>query len=306
MIRGEKILVTGPTSQVGWPVVRALAPENEVHGVARFGDAAKRERLEAAGVRTWQRDLAEPDLGDLPSDFDRVLNFAVVRSGDFDYDLAANAEGAARLLAHCAGAKGFLHCSSAAVYEHQGQTPARENDPLGDNHRVMMPTYSLTKIAAEATIRFAARQWNVPTVIARLSVPYGDEGGWPWYHLMMMKAGQPIPIHADGPNLFNPIHEDDITAMIPRLLEIADVPATVVNWGGSEAVSIEDWCAHLGTLTGLEAQLEVSARALGALPIDVTRMHERIGETRVPWREGIRRMVASRNPELLRSETSRS
>jgi len=302
MLRGEKILVTGPTSQVGWPLVRALASENEVHGVARFADPAGRERLEALGVRTWQRDLAEPDLRDLPRDFDRVLNFAVVRSGDFDYDLAANAEGAARLLAHCAGAKTFLHCSSAAVYQHQDGRPAREGDPLGDNHRVMMPTYSLAKIAAETTVRFAARQWNVPTVIARLSVPYGDEGGWPWYHLMMMKAGHPIPIHADGPNLFNPIHEDDTLEMLPRLLAIADVPAAVINWGGSEAVSIEAWCEHLAALTGLEARLEVSSRALGALPVDVTRMHERIGRTRVPWRDGIRRMVASRNPELLRGD----
>jgi UDP-glucuronate 4-epimerase len=302
VLRDEKILVTGPTSQVGWPVVRALASENEVHGIARFGDAAQRDRLEALGVRTWKRDLAEPDLADLPRDFDRVLNFAVVRSGDFDYDLAANAEGAARLLAHCAAAKGFLHCSSAAVYEHQGQKPAKESDPLGDNHRVMMPTYSIAKIAAETTVRFAARHWNVPTVIARLSVPYGDEGGWPWYHLMMMKAGHPIPVHADAPNLFNPIHEDDIIAMIPRLLEIAAVPATVINWGGSEAVSIEAWCAHLGALTGLEPRLEVSPSALGALPVDLTRMHEQIGTTRIPWREGIRRMVASRNPELLRGD----
>jgi UDP-glucuronate 4-epimerase len=148
-----------------------------------------------------------------------VLNFAVVRSGDFDYDLAANAEGAAR--------------------------------------------------------------------------------GWPWYHLMMMKASHPIPIHSDGPNLFNPIHEDDIIAMVPHLLEVADVPATVVNWGGSEAVSIEAWCAHLEALTGLESRLEVSPNALGALPVDLTRMHAWIGRTRVAWCEGMRRMVESRNPELL-------
>ena len=300
MLRGEKILITGPTSQVGFPILRALCAENEVHGLARFRKDADRERIEKEGARGWSIDLADGSMDALPRDFDRVLNFAVVRSGDFDYDLAANAEGAGRLLAHCAAARSFLHCSSAAVYAHAGGRPVKESDALGDNHRVLMPTYSLCKIAAEATVRFAARQWKVGAVIARLSVPYGDEGGWPWYHLMMMKAGQPIPVPAEGPSLYNPIHEDDMLAHLPRLLEMADVPASVVNWGGSEAVSIEEWCAYLGELTGLSPRLEPSEKALGALPVELTRMHERLGATRVPWRDGLRRMVEARNPELLR------
>jgi hypothetical protein len=28
-------------------------------------------------------------------------------------------------------------------------------------------------------------------------------------------------------------------------------------------------------------------------------MHDLVGETKVPWREGIRRMIAARAPELL-------
>ena len=51
---------------------------------------------------------------------------------------------------------------------------------------------------------------------------------------MMMQAGIPIPVHPDAPNLFNPIHEDDYVAQIPRMLEIARVPATIVNWAGRE------------------------------------------------------------------------
>mgnify|MGYP003513588261 CR=1 FL=1 len=40
-----------------------------------------------------------------PEDFDYVLNFAVVKSGDFDYDLAANAEGVGNLMLRCQRAK---------------------------------------------------------------------------------------------------------------------------------------------------------------------------------------------------------
>jgi UDP-glucuronate 4-epimerase len=300
MLRGEKILITGPNSQVALPLATVLARDNEVHGIARFSNTRDRDRLEAVGVRCAKLDLATDRLDELADDFAYVLNFAVVKSGDFDYDLAANVEGVGRLMFHCRSAKAFLHCSSGAVYEYAGHQPMRETDPLGDNHRVIFPTYSICKIAAEAMARFGARQWNLPTVIARLSVPYGDNGGWPWFHLMMMHAGQRIPVHNDKPSIYNPIHDDDYIAHVPRLLDIAGVPAVTINWGGSEQVSVEEWCEYLGELTGLVVKLKYTDRALGSLPLDLTRMHEHLGRTTVPWRDGIRRMAEARNPELLR------
>jgi len=300
MLSGEKILVTGPASQVALPVARALAANNEVHGLARFGNREDREQLEKLGVRCIALDLADGSFEAVPDDFTVVLHFAVVKSGKFDYDLAANAEGTGRLMAHCRRARAFLHCSSGGVYRHQGpEHPAKEGDPFGDNHRLLMPTYSICKIAAETMARFAARQWRLPTTIARLSVPYGDNGGWPWFHLVMMRAGQAVPLHPERPNLFNPLHEDDYLEQIPRLLEIASVPATLVNWGGSEPASVEEWCAYMSELTGLESRFETTEWIVGPLPLDLTRMHELLGRTRVPWREGIRRMIKARAPELL-------
>jgi UDP-glucuronate 4-epimerase len=299
-LSGRRILITGPTSQVGLPVAQALARDNEVFGLARLRKEADRERLRALGITPLPVDLADGELSAVPEDVDFVLHFAVVKSGDFDYDLRANAEGVGRLLARCRRARAFLHVSSGGVYQYAGHKPIAESDPLGDNHRSLLPTYSLSKIAAESVARFAARELGVPTTIARLSVPYGDHGGWPWYHLMMLKAGHPVPVHPEQPNLYNPIHEDDVIAQIPRLLEIASTPATTLNWGGSEPASIEDWCAWLGELTGLEPRFAPTPLAFGSLQLDLTRMHELIGATRVGWREGIRRMVEARNPELLR------
>ncbi len=300
MLQGQKVLVTGPTSQVGRPVVRKLAEKNDVYGLARFSKQEDRAAIEALGASTLAVDLADGDFGEVPDDFDYVLNFAVVKSGDFSYDLQANAEGAGRLLAHCRRARAFLHCSTGGVYQYAGHHPLQEDEPLGDNHRVMMPTYSISKIAAESVVRFAARHWNVATTIARFSVPYGNNGGWPWYHLMMMKGGTPIPVHPDKPNLYNPIHEDDYIEMIPGLLGIASVPATTVNWGGSEAVSIEAWCDYMGELTGLGPKFEYTEQSLGSVVLDPSRMHEKLGRTKVEWRDGIRRMIETLNPELLR------
>ena len=301
VLEGKRILITGPAGQVAFPIARALARTNEVIGVSRFARAADRERLEAVGVRCVSADLAGDSFDGVPTEADAVLHFAVVKSrGDFAGDLDANGGGTGRLMAHCRGARAFLHCSSTGVYQPAGRHPLRETDPLGDNHRAILPTYSLAKIAAETMARFAARQWRIPTTIARLNVPYGDNGGWPAMHLEWLIAGQPVPVHPDAPNLFNPLHEDDALAHIPRLLDAASVPATTVNWGGSEAASIEDWCAFLGELTGLQPRFLSTERTIGSVTIDLEHMHELLGPTRVPWREGMRRMVAARHPELLR------
>ena len=82
----------------------------------------------------------------------------------------------------CQNAKAFLHCSSTAVYQPNGDhAPFKETDPLGDNHRVMRrssPTCRPTaspRSRAEGAARWGARRFELPTTIARLNVPYGDK-----------------------------------------------------------------------------------------------------------------------------------
>jgi len=283
---------------VAFPIARALAARNEVYGLGRFSDPASRARIETFGVQCLQADLAHDSLTSIPDDFTYGLNFAVTRSGVFDEDLAGNAEGAARLMFHCRKVRAWLHCSSSAVYHYAGRQPLRETDPLGDSRRSFMPTYSICKIAAEVMARFAARQWQIPTTIARLNVPYGNNGGLPAFHLDWMLAGTPIALHPDKPTLRNLIHEDDYVSHIPKLLAIAAVPATTINWGGSDAVSVEDWCAYMAQLTGVPAQFTYTENAIGSIVLDLTRMHEHLGRTTVDWHDGIRRMIAARHPEL--------
>jgi len=291
---GKRIVVTGPTGQVALPVTLALAEHNDVIGLARFRDAAARARLEAAGVTCVETNLASGDFSSVPGDVDYVLNLAVVKSNRWEVDLAANAEAVGLLMAHCKDATAMLHCSSTGVYEPAGLHELAETDALGDNHRVIMETYSIAKIAAEAVVRTCARLYDLPTTIARLNVPYGDNGGWPAFHLAMIEAGQPVPVHPDRPNRFNPIHEDDIIRMVPALLDAASVPATIVNWGGVEAVDLEQWCDYLGELVGHDATFVETDATIGGVTIDTTKMVELVGATEVSWRDGLARMVAAR------------
>ncbi|MGE5697737.1 MAG: NAD-dependent epimerase/dehydratase family protein [Candidatus Sericytochromatia bacterium] len=298
-MRGSKILITGPTGQVAAPVAKALAADNAVWGIARFTDASAREGLEKAGVRCETVNLAAGDFTGLPTDFDYVINLAVAKSGDWTKDLGANADSVGLLMAHCRDAKAFLHCSSAAVYDPPGDEPRTESAALGDNHRFLFPTYSISKIAGEAVARTMARVLGVPTTIARLNVPYGNNGGWPFYHMEMMLAGIPIPVPPGDAALYNPIHEDDIIATIPKLLEVASVPATTLNWAGDQTVSLQEWCTYLGSLVGREPVFEESDKALRGNPVDVSRMRKLIGGTTVDWHDGMRRLAAKFHPELV-------
>jgi nucleoside-diphosphate-sugar epimerase len=298
-LAGQKILITGATGQVAKPLALSLAQDNEVWALARFKDPEARQELEKAGVTCLIHNLTTSDFADVPEDFAYVLNLAVVKSGKWDRDLAGNAEAVGLLMRHCRSAKAFLHCSSTGVYAPNGREPLAEDAPLGDNHRVLMPTYSISKIAAEVMARYGAREWELPTVIARLNVPYGDNGGWPAFHLEQILAGQPIDVHRDGPSVYCPIHQDDIIALVPRLLAAASVPATIVNWAGNDAVSIEDWCAYLGELVGAAPSFRHSDQALESVVTDNTRMHALIGAAQITWRDGMRRMVAARHGERL-------
>jgi nucleoside-diphosphate-sugar epimerase len=301
-ISGAKILVTGVTSEVAKPVAFSLAKNNEVYGAARWRDAASRELFESNGVTPVRADLVKGELDDLPDDIDYVTHFAVVKSGKWPIDLDGNVSGLAFLMEKYQNAKAFMHCSSTAVYQPDGHTEFTEDSPLGDNHRnYFLPTYSISKIAAEATARHGARRYNLPTTIARLNVPYGDGGGWPAIHLAMMAAGQEIGIHENAPSVFQPIHSDDIVAMVPRMLEIAGVPATTVNWGGEEKVSVEEWTAYMTELTGLPAKLVTSFNSLESVELNLDKMHELVGHAQVSFKDGCRRMIEALHPELLKS-----
>jgi nucleoside-diphosphate-sugar epimerase len=300
-LTGQRILVTGVTGQVAGPLARNLvAAGNTVYGTSRFADPAQREAVEADGIVPVSIDLETARLDEVPDGLDYVINMAVSKEQDFDRALAANAEGAAFLVEKTKGVKAFFHCSSCAVYEPNGQVPHLETDPLGDNHRPMgfMPTYSISKIAAESAVRYAARRFDVPAVIARLDVPYGPGHGWPSIMLMMAQHGMPTPVHPEGPNVHNFLHDDDIVTSLPYLLEQADVPPPIYNWCTPELVSIEDWTAELTRLTGVEIPLVETTACVPPNPIDPSKLLGLGWTPSVEWKDGFRRLVETSYPDL--------
>jgi nucleoside-diphosphate-sugar epimerase len=299
VLTGEKILVTGPAGQIAFPLAAALAESNDVWGIARFADPGSRERVESVGVRTHACDLATGDFDGLRDDFDYVLHLATFRNGGLDYDQAmrVNAEGTQLLLAHCRDARAVLVMSTAEVYKPQAD-PLHvylESDPLGDSNSVFDPTYSMSKIAQEAVARGCSRAYGLPVVIARMNASYGHNGGLLAYHLDWILAGDPVMVKWD-PAMYSPIHEDDIFDQTESLLHAASVPCAIVNWGGDEPVSAQEWSAYMGELAGAEPRVVVKEVPGGIRGVvaDTTLRSSITGPCKVPWREGVERLVQHR------------
>ena len=290
-LRNKTIVVTGPTGMVGPPLCKSLAADNRVIALARFSDPGARADLEAGGVECIAVDFVTADFSAVPRDVDVVVNLAVIKTGDWKTDLAVCSEATGHLMSHFRDAEAFLHCSSGAVYQPNGGQPFTEDSPHGNHHAHMMPTYSICKIAAESVARFGAQEFDLPTVIARLNVPYGDTAGWPLFHLLMMRAGMDIEVHTDGAR-YNLIHDEDIVADLPVLLDQASVPATTLNWASPGLVSVAEWCAYMAELDGCGPPKIVEAdTAIPSTVMDTSRIEELRPDRLVGWQDGIRRLV---------------
>jgi UDP-glucuronate 4-epimerase len=296
MLDAEKILITGATGKIAFPIARALAKRNEVWGAARLREQSDRDRLAQADITPVALDMSAGDYSNLPADFTHVFHAAVdVGAGDWARCVDTNAQKSGDLLYHCRAAKGFVFCSTGSVYGYQGQRPLRETDPPGVPLRA---NYSFSKVAAETVCTWIAKRYNIPLTIIRICSTYGPEGGAPADRLEMMLAHKPIRLYPDKPNNYNPIYEDDYVELGIKAMEVASTSPVVVNWAGSETVSAEDYCTYMGELVGIDPIFDYTPDAHTPLWPDVTRMHEVLGRTKVPWREGFRRMIEARHPEI--------
>ncbi len=298
-MNGTRILVTGPTGNLGLPLVRALVQDNEVWGLARFSDPEAKAGLEALGVRCVAKDLARDELADLPP-FDAVFHAASLippfSERDMAETFAINTQGTSRLLSQCRDTGTFVFCSTAGVYRHQPR-PLVEEDEYG----VDIPAYAMSKIAAEQSVQFLASLWETPAIILRIGALYGPDGGsgGAFSSIDRMVLGKEIWINPSEPRGISLLWEDDAVALAVRSLSAGQVPPVVVNFCGEEQVSVEEYCTFAGELLGLEPRFKYTDGTYPANPMDASTMRRVLGACEMTWREGIRLALEHKYPDLL-------
>lgn len=304
MLKGRKILLTGLTGQVGGTFADALAPHNDVYGLARFSRPGSREHAEACGVKTIVGDFATNDLDAVPDDIEYVVHLAAnTKPGTAEVAMTQNAEGPGFLMHKCCNAKAFIYVSNNSLYADNPDPMHHyvETDHVGGNSP-HSANYGPSKLAGEGVVRFLCRLYNLPTLIARLNVSYGsvyDDGGLPGNLLEALLAGRPIKLAKSRATIMSPINEADMLRHLEPMIKACSVPATIVNWGGREAVSIEEMARYMANLIGVEPKFNFTDDGVIPNRITDTAVGKAIGlEWLVEWRDGIRAMVAARHPEL--------
>jgi len=304
VLSDKKILLTGPAGNIGYPLAAALAQDNKVWGISRFGNPAERKKVDDIGVITRSVDLGEGDFGDLPDDFDYVLHLSAFIFGDsYDEAIRVNAEGTALLMQHCRNAKAILVMSSTGVYRPNPDPwhPFLETEPLGDGLVPGAALYSISKVTEEAVARSVARMLEIPTIITRMNAAYGNTGtgGLPGMQFDKIRAGEQLVLRWD-PNPYSPIHDRDIFEQTEALLDAAAPSCPIVNWGGDEPVAAQEWCALFGEMLGVDPDVVVGdfPWSQRGVVLDNTKRMGITGPAKVHWRDGMREMVEAR---ILRS-----
>lgn len=286
-LSGRRVLVTGASGLVAFPVALELAKSNDVYAVARFSNPEQKRMLEAAGVRTIAFDLAEQDLSPLPRSVDVVINYAVLGPKDPQaYNVNVGAAG--RLARRYRDCQAFVHGSTGSLYKYQGERPLREDDPYGLHSSI--EEYAASKIAAEYLLRHLSEDYRMPTTIVRIFSFYGPRGGAIAQRIDQVAKGQPVSVYPGVRNVYTPMYEDDYVEKTIAAAGIAKAPAEIVNLAGTEPVTIQEYCQMAGELLGKKP---IFVENSAAWPIwgDSTKMASLLGPCRVPVREGVRRVV---------------
>lgn len=288
-LSGKRVLVTGASGLVAFPVARELAKTNEVYAVARFSNPDQQRQLEAEGARTIAFDISDPDLSPLPKSVDIVINYAVLGPKDPKvYEVNAGATG--RLASKYRDCEAFVHGSTGSLYQYQGERPLREDDPYGLHSST--EAYAASKIAAEFLLKQLSLEFGLPTVMVRIFSFYGPRGGGVTQRIDQVARGEPVSVFPGVRNVHTPMYEDDYVEKTIAAAGIAKSPVEIVNLGGPEAVTTQDYCEIAGEMLGKKPTFVENSTAW---PIwaDTTKMEQLLGPCKVSVREGARRVIES-------------
>ena len=294
-LSGKRILVTGASGLVAFPVAAELAKNNEVFALARWSDPAQKQAIEQAGAKAVTFDLAQEDLSALPASVDVVINYAVLpptfKNMAYDVNIAATG----RLARRYRDAEAFVHGSTGSAYEYQGERPLREDDPYGLH--ASAENYAASKIGSEYLLKHISEDYGLPTTIVRIFSFYGPRGGGVTQRIDQVARGEPVSVYPGVRNVHTPLYEDDYVEKTIAAAGIAKVGAEIVNVGGTEAITTQEYCEIAGEILGKKPIFVENSKAW---PIwaDTTKMVALMGPSKVSMREGIRRVIEARDRRL--------
>lgn len=235
-----KVLVTGGSGFIGSHLVRELVKKKyKVRCLVRRGSDI--EVLKNLGVELWFGDLLDKkSLRGITKDVDIVFHLASI--GDINafskkYYAAykdVNVRGTINLLEECANydIKKFIHFSSIAAMGN-----LKRNELINEKSLCNPKSaYEMTKRESEVVALKFWKKYNIPLVILRPSMVYGDGERKEANKIEKSVKLRIVPILGDGNNLIHMVHVNDVVkaAMLSmkkgRLGEIYIISGESYTW----------------------------------------------------------------------------
>jgi uncharacterized protein YbjT (DUF2867 family) len=227
------ILVTGGAGFVGGHVVHELrGRELPVRCLVR--DPAKAGQLASWGCELIQGDMTDPEsLRRAVSGVDRVIHLVAIRQGKEEEFRRIMVEGTASLLeaATQAGVGRFVHMSALGTSEET---------------KDLVPYYR-AKWDSELLVRSS----DIPWVIFRPSFVFAADGGILPTFAKLARLAPVTPIVGSGKQRIQPIWIDDVATYFADAVERDDVTGRIVELGGPEVVSWDEFWERLKRVRGL-------------------------------------------------------
>jgi len=250
------IMILGVAGKMGVTLARVIkraAPEKRVIGVARFSEPGMKEQLQGWGIETIACDLlnrqAVNELPKLPN----IIYMAGLKfdfRGREDFLWAMNTIAPAIVAEAFAGSR-IVALSTIHVYPwsnplHGGVT--EQTPPLARPGE-----YANSVVGRERTFQYYSRLNNTPgrnvRFVYAIDMRYGvlqEIASW-------VLGGKEIPLET---GLVNIMWQGDAINHFARLLRHCEVPATPINIGGPEAVSVRRVANLFGELFGVEPKFK--------------------------------------------------
>ena len=196
----------------------------------------------------------------MPDDFTYVLHLNWMR-GPLDQlqeAIRTNVEGPGLLMQHTRKAKATLVASSMIIYSPSADPEHlfSEDECIGNASYAYNATSPYSKAGLEAVARMCARAFDMKVTIARLNTVFAPGGCYLTSIINSVLGDKPVVAPHEN-NVHSPIHIDDIIAQVEPLLDAASNPAFIVNWGGDEHVSVQEWVRLANEWSGKQASVQV-------------------------------------------------
>lgn len=284
----KSIMVVGPTGKIGKHLVKMLVEQgHQVSGIARFGQPGQQEDLEALGVKTYKRDVAQWDaLEGIPSEFDIVFHMAGFKFGSTANPAATvnmNVFCTGRVMEHFKDSGCVLYSSSGNVYPDTIEGCSEADAPGASS------LYATTRMGAEWMVEYFSIRNNTPAVNQRIFYGYNTEFGVPTDIARQIRDGEEIDLTTSYVNV---IWLDDLMDVMYRSWEVASVPAKYLNLTGTQKVATREIAQKLGKLMGIEPKYKgiPSEKSLLGKTDEMVRLW---GEPKVSLDEGLARIATS-------------